>query len=163
MQITLDKVSLEEKSVLRNLLELYKYDFTEYDPEDVNEHGLYEYMYLDHYWTEEGRYPYFIRVNGKLAGFALVRQMGTTDTNETIYSIAEFFVMKKYRGMGVGRSIAFQLFDMFHGVWKIAQIEENKPAQAFWRRIISEYTHNDYEEIREEGWIGPIQVFSAEK
>jgi predicted acetyltransferase len=67
--------------------------------------------------------------------------------------------MKKYRQRGVGRKIAFQLFDRFHGVWKIAQ---NTPAQAFWRKIISEYTNGNYEEIREPGWNGPIQIFRAE-
>jgi predicted acetyltransferase len=70
--------------------------------------------------------------------------------------MAEFFVMKKYRQRGVGRKIAYQLFDRFHGVWKIAQIEENMPAQAFWRKVISEYTNGNYEEIRELGWNGPI-------
>lgn len=159
MEITLNKVELEEKSVLRNLLELYLYDFTEYSPGDVNEHGLYGYTRLDHYWTEEGRHPYFIRVNGKLAGFALVREVGMTDTNETIYSIAEFFVMKQYRHGGVGRTIAYQLFDTFGGVWRVAQIEKNVLAQIFWRKVIGEYTGGNYEEVTESGWIGSIQQF----
>lgn len=27
------------------------------------------YKYIDHYWTEEGRYPYLVIQSGKLAGF----------------------------------------------------------------------------------------------
>jgi predicted acetyltransferase len=84
--ITIQKVEYDHKSTLRNLLELYKYDFSEFDPEDVNENSLYDYMYLDHYWTEEGRHPFFIRVDGKLAGFALVRMMGKNDHGLPIYS-----------------------------------------------------------------------------
>lgn len=160
--ITLHQVEYEQKSTLRNLLELYKYDFSEYDPEDVNENGLYEYMYLDHYWTEDGRYPFFIRVNGKLAGLALVRKLGTDDDKRTVYSMAEFFVMKKYRQSGVGKYAATALFDQFQGTWKVGQIDENVPSQHFWRKVIAAYTNDNYEEIRENGWDGPIQCFSTE-
>jgi len=55
---------------------------------------LYDYKYLDHYWTEEGRQPFVIRVDGKLAGFVLIRMMGTNEHSQSI-PVAEFFVMKK--------------------------------------------------------------------
>ncbi|GGH27102.1 GNAT family N-acetyltransferase [Paenibacillus segetis] len=155
--ITIHRVEYHQKPTLRNLLELYKYDFSEFDPEDVNENGRYdEYMYLDHYWTEEGRHPYFLRVDGLLAGFALIREIGTST-----YSIAEFFIMKKYRHQGVGEHVATEMFNTFTGVWKVAQMETNKPAQTFWRKTIERYTNNNYQEIREEGWDGPIQIFST--
>jgi Predicted acetyltransferase len=159
--ISIHRVEYDQKTTLRNLLELYKYDSSEFDPEDVNENGLYEYMYLDHYWTEEGRYPFFIRVNGKLAGFALVREIVTNDNNQTNYSMAEFFVMKKYRNQGVGQQASTELFNRFRGIWKVAQIESNKPAQIFWRKTIERYTNNNYQEIREDDWEGPIQIFST--
>jgi len=57
MTIRVQQASLEDKSILRNLLELYAYDFTEYDQLDLDAHGLYGYHRLDHYWTEPGRYP----------------------------------------------------------------------------------------------------------
>lgn len=49
MNIALEVVSYPQKSILRNLLELYAYDFTEFIPDDVDQHGLYGYKYLDHY------------------------------------------------------------------------------------------------------------------
>lgn len=159
--IDIQKISIEDKSVLRNLLELYNYDFSEFGLEDVDEHGLYGYKYLDHYWTECGRYPYLIRVDGKLAGFVLVRtvideeQLGMN----TYYSMCEFFIMKKYRHRGIGIYSASNIFDKHSGQWQVAQIEENKPAQAFWRKVISYYTSGDYEEITNENWNGPIQRF----
>lgn len=156
MKIELQKISIEEKHILRHLLELYQYDFSEFDLEDVNEYGLYGYVYLDHYWTEEGRYPFLFRVDGKLAGFALVRQI-----EDGTYSVAEFFVMKKYRRTGVGRDVAFRLFDMFKGSWKIAEMKENRPAQEFWKKTIKEYTKNDFKEIQEADWDGPIQIFKT--
>lgn len=162
MEILVDRAAYEEKSVVRNLMELYKYDFTEFDPEDVNEHGLYEYMYLDNYWTEEGRHPFLIRVDNKLAGFALIRVI-EFGSEEHTYSMSEFFVLKKYRGKAVGRTAAVKLFEMFEGKWKVAQIEENKPAQSFWRKVVENYTGGNYEEIREDNWSGPIQVFFSKK
>lgn len=160
--ISLQKVEYEQKSTLRNLLELYKYDFSEFDPEDdINPNGLYEYKYLDHYWTEEGRFPFFIKVDEKLAGFALVRDIGTNDLNQTVYWMAEFFVMKKYRKSKVGQTIAHELFNSFSGIWKVAQIETNTPAQAFWRKTIERYTNGNFTEIREDDWDGPIQIFST--
>jgi predicted acetyltransferase len=160
--ITIQMVEYEHKSTLRNLLELYKYDFSEFDPEDVNENGLFEYMYLDHYWTEEGRHPLFIRVDGKLAGFALVRMMGTNEHSQPIYSMAEFFIMKKYRKLGIGIIASNEIFNRFRGIWKVAQIENNKPAQIFWRKAIERYTNDNFQEVRDDEWEGPIQTFSNE-
>lgn len=160
--VTIQKVEYDQKSTLRNLLELYNYDFSDFDPEDVNENGLYGYLYLDHYWTEEGRHPFFIRVDGKLAGFALVSRIGTNEHIQPIYSVAEFFVMKKYRKLGVGLIASNEIFNRFCGIWKVAQIETNKPAQIFWRKVIERYTNNDFEEVREDDWNGPIQTFSNE-
>lgn len=159
--ITIETAPYQQKSTLRNLMELYQYDFSEFEPDDVNEHGLYEYMFLDHYWTEDGRYPFFIRVNGNLAGFALVRELGRTGNGKTIYSMAEFFVMKKYRNSGIGQYAAVELFNRFQGTWKVAVLDSNKPAQGFWRKTIERYTNNRYQEIREEEWDGPIHIFSS--
>ena len=72
MQLEIICVHASEKSILRQLMEFYAYEFSRYDHADVNEHGYYGYTYLDHYWTEEGRHPFFIKVDRKLAGFVLV-------------------------------------------------------------------------------------------
>ena len=74
-------VSYEQKSILRNLLELYQYETSPFEEDgdgDVNDDGAYGYRYLDHYWTEDGRYAYFIKVSGKLAGFVMIRQVAST-------------------------------------------------------------------------------------
>jgi predicted acetyltransferase len=159
MELCLEKVSVQDKAVLRNLMELYLYDFSEYDNADVNEHGLYEYDFLDAYWTEESRHPFFVRVNGKLAGFALVRLMDIE--GRPVYSMAEFFVMRKYRRRKVGQAFACQLFDQFPGAWHVAQEEGNQPSKAFWRKVIGEYTAGQYREIEIASWHGPVQEFES--
>lgn len=159
MNITVEKIPYEKKALLVNLMELYNYDFSEFENTDVNEFGLYGYKYIDHYWVEEGRYPYLVKVDSQIAGFVLVRELGLNTEKIMEHSIAEFFIMKKYRGKSIGKKVAFKVFNMFQGLWRVKQIEGNIPAQHFWRSIIKEFTQDNYMEIRENGWDGPIQTF----
>lgn len=160
MKLEILQPTIEQRDALRNLMELYQYDFSEFEAEDVNEDGLYGYKYLDYYWTIPGHFPFLIKVNEKFAGFALVREISSDDLNSPSYFIiSEFFIMKKYRKGGVGKQVAFYLFDFFPGAWEIAELETNLPAQKFWRKIISEYTKSNYSEVRKDNWHGPIQRF----
>ena len=168
MALDLSPASELERPVLRRLMELYLYDFSEFDLADVGPHGLYEYPYLDHYWTEPNRYPFLLRVEERLAGFALVTRYnyltGERDPDHgAAWIIAEFFVMRKYRQQGVGQAAALQLFDRFPGAWQVAQLRENTPASAFWRKVIDLYTHGQYQEqeLDDEHWCGPVQFFQS--
>jgi predicted acetyltransferase len=145
MDIELRSVVCEDGSVLRNLLQPYLHDFSEIDGAEVNEHGLYEYEheYADLYWSEPGRHGFIVRADGKLAGFVLVRE----GLGDEPHYIAEFFVMRKYRRQGVGRIVAHRVFGMFPGRWRIEQAPANTAAQAFWRRVIGEYTGGRFEEV----------------
>ncbi len=64
----------EEQPVLENLLELYVYEFSELLGIDVGEDGRFGYPRLPLYWSEPERYPFLVRVDGKLAGFVLVKK-----------------------------------------------------------------------------------------
>ena len=158
MDIAICPVTIEDKSVLGNLLELYEYDSSEFSGSEANEHGLYGYKYLDHYWAETGRHAFLIRVSGRIAGFVLVRD--SSNTGDT-HSVSEFFVMRKYRRRGIGKIVAHRIFDMFPGRWHVAQEEANPSAQAFWRRVISEYTDGHFREISLDDWDGPVQEFES--
>jgi len=158
MNVTIEKVDIDQKPILKQLMELYLYDFSEFDNDDVDEHGFYGYKYLDYYWVEPDRHPFFIKVNEKYAGFALVRKIQDSDQNQ--YSMAEFFIMKKYRKTGIGTKAAMMVFNEFPGDWEIAVLEENIPAQFFWKNVISSYTNNAYKEISKKDWKGPVLTFS---
>jgi len=165
MVVLLKKVSIENKNVLKNLLELYLYDFSQFDKCDVNSHGLYGYKYLDHYWTEPGRHPYFITVNDNLAGFAMVNDHCYLCKPGEARSVSEFFVMKKYRRIGVGYAAARKVFDLFPGKWEIVQHPENKPSMEFWEKIVSELTRGQYRklEAETEAWTGQALIFNSNK
>jgi predicted acetyltransferase len=157
---TLHRATLADKSTLRNLMELYLYDFSEFTGSDVDESGLYGYEYLDFYWTDPAWHPFLVRVNGRLAGFVLVRDQGL-DNGELVHHIAEFFILRKYRRQHIGKQAAFQVFDRFPGLWRVTEIEENKAAQAFWRQVIGEYCGGNFREVQDGDWEGPIQEFTA--
>ncbi|MDP2671934.1 MAG: GNAT family N-acetyltransferase [Candidatus Daviesbacteria bacterium] len=159
MKIELVSVTEKEKHILANLLELYEYDFSEFSNSDLDENGRYGYKYLDSYWQEENRHPFFIKVDDKLAGFVLVNKH--TYLSDDANAIAEFFILKKYRRGGIGSTAAKQIFDMFPGKWEVTQTNQNKDAQEFWKKVINEYTNGNYKEIvlDNEKWKGPVLTF----
>ncbi len=161
MTLEIVPADFDDKSILRRLLELYQYDLSEYNGCDVNDQGVFDYRYLDHYWTEPGRYPYLIRYAGELAGLALIRNV---DYEGGQYlQMAEFFVMRRYRRQGIGSKVARKLFERYPGEWRIHQETGNLAAQKFWRAVITEYTSNQFTDIEEESWSGPIIRFEVRR
>jgi predicted acetyltransferase len=145
-RVQLIPAALSDRNALHNLAQFYQYDFTEFLPGDVDEQGEYPYMDVQRYLTDKGHRAYLARVNGKLGGFVLVRDRPEQRDRSGRY-LAEFFVMRPYRQLGVGRTLAFQTFDTFRGYWELAIVGPNIPAQAFWRKVVGEYTQGRFEEF----------------
>lgn len=146
------KAEYEDKGVLRNLINLYEYDISEFNGSEPNYFGVFEYLFLDHYWTsqgieEEGRIPYLLKANGKLVGFVLINNVSCLNRKDITYNIAEFFILRNWRRRGIGKEVAFKLFSKHVGKWEVAQERENTKAQSFWRSIINEYTKGNFEEL----------------
>jgi predicted acetyltransferase len=141
--------TLEHKPAIARLVELYQYDFTEFVDVDVNEEGSYAYRYFDEYWTEAERHPFLFRVDGNIAGFAFVRAGAPHD-------MAEFFVLRKYRGRGVSVAAARAVFARFPGEWQVRELAANTRATAFWRKAIPvPFTEDTNDQ-------GPVQHFLVE-
>lgn len=159
MNFEIIPVSYDEKQILSNLLEKYNYEFSQYDERDVNDFGLYGYKYLDNYWTENRRHAFFIKVNKKLAGFVMVRKLDEADKNT--YSISEFFIMYKYRRLGLGRYSAYKMFDMFKGDWGFFYHKKNETSKHFWHNIVNEYTNGNYKLIKSDDSDNDILKFKS--
>jgi predicted acetyltransferase len=165
LNVEVSPAALQEKPVLRHLLELYKHDLSEFTGDDLDAHGLFGYGYLDHYWTEPARWPLLFRLHGRLAGFALVTDRTLLPESAGGHDLTEFFVLRAYRRRGVGNVAARQLFDRFPGRWEVRELAENAPAIAFWRRVIDGYTGGRYREVMldDDRWRGPAQLFDARR
>ena len=144
------QVPESDKLVLRRLMELYCHDLSAYVQLDVDQNGLFGYRHFEAYWTEPGRHPFFIKMAGKHAGFALVNSHCIVVTDPQAHAMAEFFIMKKYRRSGLGRRAAIEIFNRFPGKWEVTQVATNVPAVAFWEAVIDEYTRGQYETTRSE-------------
>ena len=144
MKMTLHLMPVEEKALLIRLMELYLYEFSAFSRDDISEYGYYGYDHIDDYWNEEGRFPYLLRVDGKIAGFALIWPHCDYRTEEDARCVGEFFVMLKYRGMGIGRQAAMRLFDLHPGSWEVCYWKNNISAGEFWKKVVGEYTNGRY-------------------
>ena len=137
-------------AIVQNLFALYAHDMSEFVGGDVEDDGRFAIpVSLASYWEgpdASQRYPFLVRADGKLAGFALVRRIAT---NPVTYDMGEFFILRKFRRSGLGRRVACGLFDRFAGDWEVREIPSNTVAQTFWRRIIADYTLEEFTEGRE--------------
>ncbi len=161
MKIEINLAPREEKNLLKRMLDLYLYDLSEYDESNQNKTREVEYPYLDHYWTESERHPFIIFIDGKPGGFVLVNQFGHTDGID--HSIAEFCILKQYRRKGIGRSVAFDIFSRLPGQWEVRTLRENKKAETFWTKVISDYSNGDIKQLKNgtENWDGAIWTFES--
>ncbi len=151
MTFTLVPAAAADKKIIENLMQFYTYDFSEYIDLDVQADGLFgAYDQLEAYWNGvNSRFPYIIKKDEKYAGFVLVRFIESEKRN--YFSIAEFFVMKKYRLLGIGKAVATEVFNLHRGEWEVYQKETNKPAQLFWKKTIQEYTNGKFTERKGDG------------
>ena len=161
MNITVASADAADEPVLRNLVQLYAYDFAEFMDWDLPDSGRYRDTAIDGCFDGAHRHPFLIRVDGRLAGFAIVDLRSRLTGEDGIRDVAEFFVTRKYRGRGVGNTAAQALFQRFGGRWEVRQTAQNTGALAFWRKVITRYTDGRFTESfhNEDRWRGSMQTF----
>lgn len=137
----------EQEPILANLLELYAHDFSEFMDLKLGADGRFGYRHLSLYWQEEDRYPFLILANGHLAGFAFVRRGVALSNDEEVWDVAEFFVLRGFRRLGIGMKVAQQLWQQFPGKWEVRVAERNYKALEFWGRTITDFLGEKVEPI----------------
>jgi predicted acetyltransferase len=140
----------EQESILANLLELYAHDFSEFHDLEIGADGRFGYKHLPLYWCEPGRHPFLVWVEGKLAGFVLVKRGSEVSGNETVWDMAEFFVLRGYRRRGIGTHVAHEVWRRFPGKWEVRVMQSNISAQHFWARAISIFMGEAVQAVRVE-------------
>ena len=143
MKISIKRIGSDEKDTLANLLEKYNYEFSQYDKRQFDNNGLFGYKYLNNYFTEQGRFAYFIFVDDTLAGFALINKYKECD-RPVDWSIAEFFVSYNFRRQGVATEAVRHIFNIHKGWWHIKYHKKNVASVVLWNMIAKMYS-DDYE------------------
>ena len=101
-----------------------------------------------------GRYPYFIIVDHKLAGFELINRHGACDRSVN-WSVAEFFVSYPYRRKGVATIIMERIFKLHQVFWHIKYHPKNATSKIFWNKLVRSVSNGCYEVVEgNEGYFG---------
>jgi predicted acetyltransferase len=129
----------EEEPVLARLLELYAHDLSDVAGLRIGADGKFGYGGLSQYWTDPGRQPYLVRVDGELAGFVLVQQGSQVTGEPEVWDVAEFFVLRRHRRQGTGVWTAHEVWRRHPGRWEVRVMERNTAALTFWRRAVNSY------------------------
>jgi len=163
----------DERGVCENLLQLYMYDFSEFAGGVAGPDGRFHYHDdFGERWGQPWFHPFLLMVfdtdpkDGatawRPAGFAFVANQSyfAERAGPDQWLMDDFFVMRKYRRAGAGTMLARWCFDRFRGHWEVGEMPQNTAAQAFWRKVIAEYTGERYREVTDApGWHGPVQLF----
>lgn len=107
--------------------------------------------FLAGWFNDPSAHPFVILADGERAGFALVARPAEFPRRTADFRMAEFFVVSGARRRGVGAGAATLLFTRFAGQWEVVEDEYNRPALAFWRRVIAQHSGGRYTETREAG------------
>ena len=163
MTIELVPAGPHHRALLRHLYELYCHDFSPMTRSDIGDDGLFTPDEFLIPWPIDLR-MFLIRVDAHWAGFAWIASGSYIDPAIDDHLLMdEFFVMRKYRGRGLGEQAAVRLFNQFTGIWEIGEIPENVEAQSFWRKVVGRYTGDHFEDtfVDNERWHGPVQIFAT--
>ncbi len=165
--VTVTAAAATQRPILDHLMQLYLHDFSEFAPigsahGEVDADGRFADERLDSYWQEGGRIPLLIRADDRLAGFALLNQWSALGL-PLDRAMAEFFVLRKYRRVGVGTRAALLLFHRFPGGWEVPVAWYNQPALRFWRDVTHVAAAGHVEECAGDGerWSGTVLRFST--
>lgn len=124
----------ESDALLRNLLQHYIHDMSEWFEIDTEPDGSYAYDTAS-IW-QHGYEVYLAKVGDSIAGFAIVGSASKWLNDPNSHDIHEFFILRRYRKQGIGKQMATQLWNRHPGQWQVRVLEANKPALNFWRKAI---------------------------
>lgn len=123
-----------DRATVANLIQLYLYDMTDEGVWPVGADRRYEYDFLERFW----QHPCLLRVDGELAGFALVIDECPLTGETPCWFMAEFFVLRGYRRRGIGRQAVAELLARHPGRWHVAVTRNHVRSESFWSQVLDD-------------------------
>lgn len=168
MIVDVSAVGPEAQTPLVNMVKLYCHEWSAYNGIDMDERGEFEFeRQVPKFFGKERHYAFFIRVEGRLAGFALVDD-DFDFAADADHAVSEFFVLNKYRRLGVGGIAAKEVFRRLPGKWEIKTHPANTASIAFWESVVRETAGSSYRKIEAcgaaryaDGSLGTIFTFAT--
>jgi predicted acetyltransferase len=94
---------------------------------------------FDDFWQQPKHWPFWAVVDGKRAGFALIRFVDEMNAMQ----MAQFYILPEYRRGNIGLKFARDVIARHPGPWRIRQMAANTRAVAFWRRVAEIYRYTE--------------------
>jgi predicted acetyltransferase len=160
--VTLDAMTPADAELLGNLLQFYIHDLSAmFLQVELGPDGRFHYPQMGSYLSGSGRrFAFLVRCDERIAGFALVKHGSPAAEDPDVLDVAEFFVLRRYRGCGVGRAAAKLLWDRLPGSWTVRASVNNPHAISFWRAAVAAYTSNTAREFEHLQGSGTWTVFA---
>ncbi len=113
----------------------------------LGEVGHREPDQLFRWFGDPNTFPLVIVRSSEPVGFALVVRGASAPSRPGIdYRMAEFFITRAKRRLGIGATAVRLIFGRFAGRWEITEYLRNTNAVSFWRRVVASYTRGNYRE-----------------
>ena len=92
-------------------------------------------------------FPLTILKASEPVGFAMVVRAAPNPGQPRVdYRMAEFFIARARRRLGIGQTAVQLILSRFAGRWEITEYLRNAGAVSFWRRVVAAYTRGSYQE-----------------
>ena len=125
----------------------------------LGEVGHREPDQIAHWFADPNTFPLVIARDAEPVGFARVLRAVASKTQPRIdYQMAEFFIARARRRLGIGQTAVQLILSRFAGRWEITEYLRNSVAVNFWRRVVSGYTHGSYQERISNGEVRQVFV-----
>jgi predicted acetyltransferase len=113
----------------------------------LGEVGHREPDQIARWFGDSHAFPLIILKTTERVGFAMVaRSQALPGPPAVEYRMAEFFISRASRRLGVGRTAVNLILNRFAGRWEITEYLRNPGAVSFWRRVVAGYTRGSYQE-----------------
>ena len=156
-------VKLADKNdffIIKNFIPLFRQYIAEVYDELPNKYGVFSYDECKtlqelcdkrETWIKNPNelFPFIIYAFDRPVGYVLVSKVQPNSFEKSDYFINALFVVQPVRRKGVASSAIKSIFNMFHGGWELhtSTSEKNIPTQKFWRKVLNEYTNDNYIEF----------------
>ncbi len=126
----------------------------------LGEVGHREPDQIARWFGDRNAFPLIILQGSEPVGFAMVARGSSLPAQPRVdYRMAEFFIARTRRRLGIGRTAVELILNRFAGRWEISEFQRNSSAITFWRRVVTAYTHGKYQERLANGEVR--QVFES--
>ena len=99
------------------------------------------------WFGDPNAFPLIILKAAEPVGFAMVARPSPSAAKPRIdYRMAEFFIARTRRRLGIGQIAVQLILSRFAGRWEITEDLRNAGAVSFWRRVVAAYTRGSYQE-----------------